>query len=260
MEHGNVKAYWQKTAAEARKRWDAIPSAQRKWISGGAAFVLLGMVILFLPRAGKQTQIRQQEVVLQAVEQGDAHVEIKEPAFDGVIDFYDEAADSVDFFGDASPEEEAAESEAAPEKSDGEAAVTRLEPLGVLSIPKIDLTLPVVEGTGKAALKVAAGHVSETAEIGNVGNAVVAAHRSYTKGQFFNRLDELTIGDAVEYRTKGGETLSFRVYDVETLEPGDASVFDIRLGQSDLTLYTCTPVRVASHRLAVHCELVERMT
>jgi len=128
--------------------------------------------------------------------------------------------------------------------------------IGILSIDKIDLRLPVVDGVSKRQLKVAVGRVPQTAEIGAIGNAVIAGHRSYAYGQYFNRLGELENGDIIEYQPREGETMRFEVYNIRIIRPGDQSAFQQPGDFSEITLYTCTPIRVASHRLLIQAKLI----
>lgn len=130
--------------------------------------------------------------------------------------------------------------------------------IGILTIPKIGARLPVTAGVTEEQLKISEGWVMQTAPIGSVGNAVVAGHRSYTWGRHFNRLDELEAGDEIIYTKQGGETMRFVVYETLTVKPDDPAVFaPPPAGRAQLTLYTCTPVRIATHRLVVRALLEE---
>jgi len=123
--------------------------------------------------------------------------------------------------------------------------------IGILRIDRIDLRMPVAKGVSKKLLKIAACWLPQTASIGETGNAVIAGHRQYTYGSQFNRLDELEIGDIIGYEGIDGKRLRFAVFEILTLEPGDQQAFSQPTNKSIVTLYTCTPVRIASHRLAV---------
>lgn len=130
--------------------------------------------------------------------------------------------------------------------------------IGILTIPKIGARLPVTAGVTEEQLKISEGWVMQTAPIGSAGNAVVAGHRSYTWGRHFNRLDELEAGDEIIYTKKGGEMMRFVVYETLTVEPDDPAVFAAPpAGRAQLTLYTCTPIRIATHRLVVRALLEE---
>lgn len=130
--------------------------------------------------------------------------------------------------------------------------------IGILSIPKIDARLPVAAGVSKEQLKVSEGWVMQTAMIGSEGNAVIAGHRSYTYGKHFNRLEEMEVGDGIFFAATDGVEMRFVVNEILTVLPDDPVVFDSPPeGTAQLTLYTCTPVKVATHRLLVRAVRVE---
>lgn len=130
--------------------------------------------------------------------------------------------------------------------------------IGILSIPKIGARLPVTAGVSEGQLKISEGWGMQTARIGSVGNAVVAGHRSYTYGRHFNRLGELETGDKIFYTAADGTEMGFTVSEILTVSPDDPAVFAAPpKGASQLTLYTCTPVKIATHRLVVRALRVE---
>jgi sortase A len=131
-----------------------------------------------------------------------------------------------------------------------------IEGIGILTIEKIDVRLPVTDGVTEAQLKVAVGHVPQSAPIGGDGNAIIAGHRSYTYGQYFNRLGELEPGDTIKYQPKGGAEMAFEVYEILTVLPDAPAVYEDFPGEQILTLHTCTPIRVATHRLLVRAKLI----
>lgn len=124
------------------------------------------------------------------------------------------------------------------------------ELLGTLQIPKIDLLLPIVEGAGRSQLKIAAGHLTGTEPIGTKGNAAIAAHRSYTYGRQFNRLNEVTIGDQMSIDTKG-KKITYTVFDKRIVAPSDTSVLQSKGNQGMITLITCEPMKHTTKRLIV---------
>lgn len=120
----------------------------------------------------------------------------------------------------------------------------------LLRIPKINLEEAVKEGSTRGVLSSALGHVENTAMPGNEGNCCIAGHRNYAFGKYFNRLDEITTGDVIELETKDN-LYQYEVVGVEVVQPEDVSVLDYGEGQN-LTLITCTPILIGSHRLIVH--------
>ena len=118
-----------------------------------------------------------------------------------------------------------------------------------LRIPVIDSENPVREGVSKGVLADSLGHEPETAYIGEQGNCVIAGHRNYTFGKFFNRLDEVAVGDYIYVDTRKS-SYTYVVSEIKVVEPTDASVLEDTQDEQ-LTLYTCTPIYIASHRLVI---------
>ncbi|WP_144415312.1 class D sortase [Paenibacillus durus] len=126
--------------------------------------------------------------------------------------------------------------------------------IALIEIDKIDVKLPVLEGATKANMRHAAVHLTETAPLGEIGNAAIAAHRAHTKGRLFNRLNEVKIGDTVSVKTKG-QIYNYTVYDISIVEPTDVSVLEGNNKDRILTLITCDPLINPTHRLIVHAKL-----
>ena len=127
--------------------------------------------------------------------------------------------------------------------------------IGIISIPKIDLNVALSEGVDASVLKYAVGHFTGTPMPGDKGNFCVAGHRSYTYNQYFNRLDELGMGDKIIVTTMAGE-FQYEVYESKVVEPEEISVLD-NTKDEQITLVTCTPIRVATHRLIVKGRMVK---
>lgn len=126
-----------------------------------------------------------------------------------------------------------------------------IKTLGVMNIEKIDLRAPVAEGADLDILKYAIGHMESTADLGAIGNSVVAGHRSHSFGVYFNRLDELVEGDEIVVETYSG-TYTYVVYETLIVEPDDVSVLRNSSQYRVLTLVTCDPVYNPTHRLIIH--------
>lgn len=127
--------------------------------------------------------------------------------------------------------------------------------IGIMKITKIDLKVAIGEGIDNETLKYAVGHFKGTAMPGEKGNFSVAGHRSYTYSEYFNRLDELELGDEIIVKTKKGE-FTYKINEKKVVEPTEVSVLD-KTKESTITLVTCTPIRVATHRLIVKGTLVQ---
>ncbi|MBO6128132.1 MAG: class D sortase [Pseudobutyrivibrio sp.] len=136
----------------------------------------------------------------------------------------------------------------------GNTAVTG-DMLYILRIPSIDSDNPVREGTESNVLSESLGHEANTALAGNEGNCVIAGHRNYNFGKYFNRLDEVEINDLI-YVDTPTETYIYSVTDIKVVEPTDVDILEPVEGKEILTLYTCTPIYIATHRLVIIAERV----
>lgn len=125
--------------------------------------------------------------------------------------------------------------------------------IGIMKIPKIDLKVAIGDGVDNKTLKYAVGHFQGTAMPGEKGNFCVAGHRSYTYSEYFNRLDELKEGDDIIVQTKKGE-FTYKIYEKKVVEPTEVSVLN-STEAATITLVTCTPIRVATHRLIIKGKL-----
>lgn len=125
--------------------------------------------------------------------------------------------------------------------------------IGILTISKIDLKVAIGEGADLKTLKYAVGHFQGTAMPGQKGNFCLAGHRSYTFGEYFNRLGELKDGDEIQVKTVNGE-YKYKVYDIQVVLPSQVQVLNPTT-DSTMTLVTCTPIRIATHRLIIKARL-----
>lgn len=128
--------------------------------------------------------------------------------------------------------------------------------IGILTIESINLRLPIAEGVEYATLRIAPGRVPQTGQVGETGNAVIAGHRNYAFGSMFNRLGELEIGDVVGFQARSGEEMLFEVFEIAVIEPSDQIAFIQPVNDSIITLYTCTPIRTATHRLIIRAQRI----
>lgn len=125
----------------------------------------------------------------------------------------------------------------------------------LLRLPKISLEEAVREGDSRDVFSSALCHLEKTSYPGETGNCCISGHRNYVFGKYFNRLNEIAVGDIVELETTDN-TYIYQVYETLVVNPTDVKVLD-STGQKTLTLITCTPLFVGTHRLIVKAVLVE---
>jgi sortase A len=127
-------------------------------------------------------------------------------------------------------------------------------PVAVLRFRKLDLRVPVFEGTDELTLNRGAGWIEGTARPGAAGNIGIAGHRD----GFFRGLKDVVKGDAIELATVT-RTATYTVDQIEIVDPSDVEVLEPRAAPS-LTLVTCYPfyfVGKAPQRFIVHAALSE---
>ena len=124
--------------------------------------------------------------------------------------------------------------------------------MGILEIPCIDVELPIYHGVGEEVLQKGVGHISQTAfPVGGAGNhTVLSTHRGLPDAKLFSDLDEVEPGDTFYIRILG-DNLAYEVDQVEVVDPGDVSLLAPEEGEDYVTLLTCTPYGINSHRLLV---------
>ena len=130
--------------------------------------------------------------------------------------------------------------------------------LGYITIPKIDLNLPIYEGTGSDVLAHGIGHLSETSYPlgGESTHSALSGHRGLAEAELFTNLDKLVLGDRF-YLHILDEVLAYQVDQVLVVEPEQVEALEIVEGEDLCTLVTCTPIGINSHRLLVRGTRVE---
>jgi len=221
--------------------------------------MLLGLLIIAAPRWMEWRADLEQSRLLQEAERLVAETE---PAVDAdAIAGYQRLSQVLE---QTSADDPAAEGEAAASSQAAPAADA-----GPLPLQPAETAPPVQEAAAVAkeakkpiatieipaiGVKSAAAHMTETAPLGQIGNAAIAAHRARTKGRLFNRLDEVKVGDEIVIRT-AGDRYVYNVYRVVIVEPTDVSVLNKNGDDRILTLISCDPVVNATHRLIVQAKL-----
>lgn len=130
--------------------------------------------------------------------------------------------------------------------------------MGILNIPSIDVELPVFHGTEEDVLNHAVGHVCGTSlPIGGEDtHCVLAGHRGLPEAELFTRLGELKVGDVFSISVLG-KTLFYKVCEIQTILPDETETLGIRKGRDFISLITCTPYGINTHRLVVTGERLE---
>ena len=126
------------------------------------------------------------------------------------------------------------------------------EKIGYIDVPKINQQIPVYAGTSEDVLQHACGHLEGTSlPIGGKDtHAVITAHRGLPQVKLFRDLDKMEVGDLFFF-TNVKETLAYKVDQIIVVEPWDFEPVLVVEGKDLMTLLTCTPYMINSHRLLV---------
>ncbi|MFV0465982.1 MAG: class C sortase [Lachnospiraceae bacterium] len=124
--------------------------------------------------------------------------------------------------------------------------------MGYIEIPSIRVILPIYHGTSDATLQRSVGHLEWTSLPigGNSTHAVISGHRGLPSASLFTDLDKLIVGDVFMIQVLD-ETLTYEVDQIKIIEPVDATDLTIVEGEDYVTLMTCTPYGINTHRLLV---------
>lgn len=189
-----------------------------------------------------------------------------------VIDSYDDTVQSMDTEKlDAAKEAARSYNEqlsnAVDRDAAGEAADTGIsyvdlmdvgESLGYIKIPKIDVNLPIYEGTSDEVLLKGVGHLEGSSYPlgGDSTHSVLTGHRGLAEAVLFTDLDKMQKGDKF-YLHVMDEVLAYQVDQVKVVEPEHTEDLEIIPGGDYCTLVTCTPYAINTHRLLVRGERTE---
>ncbi|CQR25332.1 sortase [Streptococcus varani] len=124
--------------------------------------------------------------------------------------------------------------------------------MGYITIPKINVTLPIYHGTTEEVLQTSIGHLEGTSLPvgGESTHSVLSGHRGLPSSKLFSDLDKLKVGDSWTVSILN-ETYTYEVDQIRIVLPKDLSNIQIEEGMDYQTLLTCTPYGVNTHRLLV---------
>ena len=142
--------------------------------------------------------------------------------------------------------------------------------MGFVTIPKINVNLPLYHGTTDSVLQTSIGHIAGTSlPAGSThsdeedfltpdfaSHCVLSGHRGLPSARLFSDLDAMEIGD-IFYLTILDQTLTYEVDQITVIEPEDMSELEIIPGRDLCTLMTCTPYGINTHRLLVRGTRIE---
>lgn len=129
--------------------------------------------------------------------------------------------------------------------------------MGYIIIPKMNVELPIYHTVDERVLQVGVGHMeSSSLPVGGPStHTALSGHRGLPSAKLFTDLDQMEVGDQFFIKVLG-DTLAYEVHEVETVLPTETESLAIQPGQDLVTLITCTPYGINSHRLLVHAHRI----
>ena len=129
--------------------------------------------------------------------------------------------------------------------------------IGYISIPKINIVLPIRLGANKENMSKGAVHLTETSyPIGGKNtNSVIAAHRGHVSSNMFKDIDKLEKQDKV-YIQNFREKLEYEVYETDVIQPDDVNAILIQDNKDLITLISCHPYGQDTKRYVVYCKRI----
>lgn len=139
-----------------------------------------------------------------------------------------------------------------PEYQDYLGLLNEAEAMGRIRVPDAGIDLPIYHGTEDRALTLGAGHLYGTAlPVGGEGShSVITSHTGLTNATLFDNLTAVEEGDHM-YVEVMGQTIGYEVHEIKTILPTELDGLNAEAGSDLLTLFTCYPYGVNSHRLLV---------
>ena len=217
-----------------------------------AVLFLAGLSVLLYPFVANQWNTYRQSRLMSSYEEGVAE---KEAA--GEIDYEAEWAAAKAYNDNLMPMILPDSFAVAEASSRDEAYMMCLninddEVMGIVEIPKIDVELPIYHTTDEDVLQIGAGHLegSSLPVGGESTHAVISAHRGLPSATLFTDLDKLEEGDHFLLHILD-DTLAYEVDRIDVVEPDETELLSVVEGEDLVTLLTCTPYGVNTHRLLV---------
>lgn len=129
--------------------------------------------------------------------------------------------------------------------------------MGRLRYPSLDIDLPILHGTSDKTLLTSVGHLQGTSlPVGGIGTrSVLTAHRGLPSATLFNNLDKSKVGDTFTL-TVLGEVLTYQVTEILVIDPHQTEAIKANPQRDLVTLVTCTPLGINTHRILVTGERI----
>ena len=220
---------------------------RKKWLI--ILIFLLGFGIFMYPHLTQiYAKISQYQIILSYNrQQAEMGKEIKKIEMARIAEYNKSLIDNTVVYEDPFETNEAA-TETLKDKSSEKLG----DPIGYIAIPKISVNVPIYNGTTDYILQKGIGLLEKSSmPVGGAGtHAALTGHRGLPESKLFTDLDEMKIGDIFYIHSLAG-TLAYEVESVETVLPHETETLKIMDDRDLVTLITCTPYMINTHRILV---------
>ena len=242
------------TAVKAQHRRQPAPKTFFQRVGLPVLIILAGLLVLMYPVISTQWNNHVQE---QVAKQYEERLQVVPPeqvnrAYEAAVEYNRTHTD-----GPILDPWLARISEDNAEYKEYERHLAGVSAMSQLAIPSIDVRLPVFHGTSDNTLQKGLGHLYGSAlPTGGEGfHSVITGHTGLTTATLFDDLVDVKEGDAI-YISTFGKRLKYQVYETQVVLPDETDSLRAEPGRDLLTLVTCTPYGINTHRLLVHAERV----
>lgn len=208
----------------------------------GIIFMIMGLVVIVYPKASESYYNYQQQRFVEEWQESLLNIDSED--IDGPGESIEDPGIIV--YNDDSDAEEIGKQK--EEYDNKEYIKNNME--GMLKIDKIDLNLPILKGATHKNLLMSLASIDKTGKPGEIGNYSIAGHRNRTYGRNFNRLEEVIIGDVIEF-DNGKDNFKYTVSEKLYVKPDETWVLLGNKKDKEITLVTCHPMINPTHRLII---------
>ena len=209
---------------------------------------IIGILILLYPLVGKLISIKNQTIAIESYDKKISDMELnKKSELNEQLKKYNENLYNIKTNYSNSTDNEAAEQE-----MDTANFYPKGEIISYITIPKININIPIYEGSSNFVLEKGIGHLENTSfPTGGIStHTVLVGHSGLATKELFNSLDKLVVDDNFYIRNLDN-FLKYKIVNIEIVEPYDVEKLEIQENEDLATLVTCIPKYINTHRLLV---------
>lgn len=210
----------------------------------GILIIVVGIGAVAIPFVAQHITARQQKKMISDIEDYFASMDKKKAATGAAVET-----------GTSQAVEQTVTNDALEKDSEIINYLKKEEMYGIIEIPSLNIKYAIVQGTDRANLRTAVGHMTEGVDAGQEGNCIIAGHRGGYYGTFFKNIDKLENGAEIRVTDLNNNTYTYYVYEQKWIGPYDWNELQGVPGEKTLTLLSCE--ENGELRIIVRARIVE---